>query len=328
MACYNLDLPHDKDFHVFVCYESNKTNEVRALVDNLEKNGIKCCYSDRDFIPGRSIMENIYECIKKSMNMLIVLSEDFMNSKYCLHELEKAVNLSINGDYNLIPIKIEPCEIPECIRHLTHIDAEEEIDTAHTKIIDAVIHKEINLDDGEGSNGKHMKFNIQSNKTSCMALPRYRLQLMDIDRARIWNSGFEISANLLDEIEDAVNGSFYMRNLHIWNNVYLIISAIWLGCLSLLVILFLLLLLTTSGKEKTNVYQPVGYVLIIALPVVLLAGILSLLLHCLHTERNIQLTCKEILCKKVGDEAKFEALLVEERDKRGMHKQSFRCIFM
>ncbi|XP_053399910.1 uncharacterized protein LOC128557130 isoform X2 [Mercenaria mercenaria] len=277
MARYNVDLPHDKDFHLFVCYESNKINEVRLLVGNLEQNGIKCCYYERDFTAGCSIMENMYRAITKSMYMLVVLSEEFINSVYCLHELDEALNLKIKGDYNLIPVKIEPCVIPECIRHLTYIDAEEEIETAHTKIIDAVINK--------AKNGKHLSFTAKGYKTSNMALSRYRIHLSDTDKGKIWNSGFEISANLLDEVEETINGSLFMRWQHIWKHSYLIISVIFIFLLLFSLMLFLLLLLTTSGKERTNIYQPAGYVLIIVIPGVISVGIICLLLNCLFENK-------------------------------------------
>ncbi|XP_053399938.1 uncharacterized protein LOC128557139 [Mercenaria mercenaria] len=285
MACYNVDLPHDKDSHLFVCYESNKINEVRLLVDNLEQNGIKCCYYERDFTAGCSIMENMYRAITKSMNMLVVLSEEFINSKYCLHELDEALNLKIKGDYNLIPIKIEPCVIPENIRHLTYIDAEGEIETAYLKIINAVINKEILSDNRETKNGKHLRFTAEGYKTSNMALARYRIHLTDTDKAKIWNSGFEISANLLDEIEETINGSLFMQWQHIWKHSHLIISALSLCVLLFLLVLFLLLLLTTSGKERTNIYQPAGYVLIIVMPVVLSVGMICLFLNCIFKNK-------------------------------------------
>jgi threonyl-tRNA synthetase len=135
------DLPHDKKYHLFVCYERNSLCIVEEIVDNLEKEGVVCCYYERDFTPGRSITDNMYEAIGKSMNMLIVLSEEFENSLYCKEEIDKAFNLRVHGNYNLIPIRTEPCDIPACLQHLVYIDVEEAVDEAHTKIIDAMVKK-------------------------------------------------------------------------------------------------------------------------------------------------------------------------------------------
>ncbi|XP_053393289.1 uncharacterized protein LOC123564654 isoform X4 [Mercenaria mercenaria] len=146
MASLIPEIPHDKSYHVFVCYEKNSLDVVRIIVDNLEKDGIMCCYYDRDFTPGRSIIENMYEAIGKSMNMLVVLSEEFENSPYCVDEMDKAFNLRVRGEYNLIPIKIEPCSVPECLRHLVYIDVEDSIDTAHVKIKDAISKKDLQIE--------------------------------------------------------------------------------------------------------------------------------------------------------------------------------------
>lgn len=135
------DRPHDKKYHLFVCYEGKSLDIVEEIVHNLEKEGVVCCYYDRDFLPGRSITENMYDAIEQSMNMLIVMSDELESSHFCMDEIDKAFNLRVHGQYNLIPIRIEPCSIPACLRHIVYIDVENAIDAAHTKIIDAMVKK-------------------------------------------------------------------------------------------------------------------------------------------------------------------------------------------
>lgn len=139
MASKLPEIPHDKKYHLFVCYEKDSLDVVRIIVDNLENDGLVCCYYERDFLPGQSILHNIDDAIRKSLSMLIVLSEEFENSVYCKHEVDEAFNLKIREEYNLIPIKTEPCNVPERLKHLVYIDVEDDVDGAHSKIIDAVI---------------------------------------------------------------------------------------------------------------------------------------------------------------------------------------------
>ncbi|XP_053393287.1 uncharacterized protein LOC123564654 isoform X2 [Mercenaria mercenaria] len=283
MASLIPEIPHDKSYHVFVCYEKNSLDVVRIIVDNLEKDGIMCCYYDRDFTPGRSIIENMYEAIGKSMNMLVVLSEEFENSPYCVDEMDKAFNLRVRGEYNLIPIKIEPCSVPECLRHLVYIDVEDSIDTAHVKIKDAISKKE--------KNGEYVQFEVHKYKLCMPSFTRYRLKFTETERAVIWNNQFEVSAELLQEIEDTVNGSFFVKYLHIFNHPYSVIFIIFLHLLILQMIVFLVLLLTT-GREKADSFQPVQYCLAVGLPTWLLLLCMSMLFYCIKDNRRFNVFLK------------------------------------
>lgn len=133
-------LPVDKEYHLFVCYTAEHAGEVRVIVDNLEREGVKCCYHERDFVAGHGILESMYETIKKSMHMLVVLSEDFSSRGFCVHEVEQALHEKINSDYSIIPIKIGPCDVPDILKHLTYIDAVNEIiENVHWKVINALV---------------------------------------------------------------------------------------------------------------------------------------------------------------------------------------------
>lgn len=134
------DLPFDKEFHCFVCYASENRKTVEEIVGNLEKEGVKCNFYERDFKPGTVILDNINGAIRKSMHMLVILSNDIENRGYCKHEIRQALTEKINENYSIIPIKIEPCKIPDDLRHIIYIDAENEVKSnMHHRIIDALI---------------------------------------------------------------------------------------------------------------------------------------------------------------------------------------------
>lgn len=134
-------LPHNKDNHLFICYIQDNASEVRTIVDNLEREGLKCCYHERDFLPGQQVIGNIHEAIEKSMSILVVLSENFVQSRFCLHEIEQALHARISQGYNVIPIKIEPCNVPVSLENITFIDAENvPVGEMHRKIQDAFLH--------------------------------------------------------------------------------------------------------------------------------------------------------------------------------------------
>ncbi|XP_076349861.1 toll-like receptor 4 isoform X2 [Tachypleus tridentatus] len=80
-------------YDVFVSYNSAETEWVyQRLLPALETGEIrlKVCIHDRDFELGRPITENIIEAIAKSRKTLLVLSDSFVKSNWCMFELNMA----------------------------------------------------------------------------------------------------------------------------------------------------------------------------------------------------------------------------------------------
>ncbi|XP_068134554.1 toll-like receptor 1 [Hyperolius riggenbachi] len=101
-----------KHFHAFVSYSQHDGDWVRDfLIPNLEKEGgsIRVCLHERDFIPGRAIIDNIIHCIEKSFKSIFVLSPNFVQSEWCHYELYFAQHsLFGKNSENLILILLEP----------------------------------------------------------------------------------------------------------------------------------------------------------------------------------------------------------------------------
>ncbi|XP_019491616.1 PREDICTED: toll-like receptor 1 [Hipposideros armiger] len=107
----NLDkLQRTLQFHVFISYSGHDSAWVKnELVPNLEKENIRICLHERNFVPGKSIVENIINCIEKSYKSIFVLSPNFVQSEWCHYELYFAHHhLFHEGSNNLILILLEP----------------------------------------------------------------------------------------------------------------------------------------------------------------------------------------------------------------------------
>ncbi|KAG8134874.1 hypothetical protein E2320_007944 [Naja naja] len=77
-------------YHAFVSYSEHDANWVKSeLIPNLEKEGgsLRICQHERNFIAGKSIVENIIDCIEKSYKSIFVLSPNFVQSEWCHYEL-------------------------------------------------------------------------------------------------------------------------------------------------------------------------------------------------------------------------------------------------
>ncbi|KAK9399184.1 toll-like receptor 6 [Crotalus adamanteus] len=106
------DISENIQYHAFVSYSEHDAHWVKTeLISNLEKeNGsLKICQHERDFIAGKSIVENIIDSIEKSYKSIFVLSPNFVQSEWCHYELYFAHHklFSENAD-GLILILLEP----------------------------------------------------------------------------------------------------------------------------------------------------------------------------------------------------------------------------
>ena len=104
------ELQRNLQFHAFISYSGHDSFWVKnELLPNLEKEGMQICLHERNFVPGKSIVENIITCIEKSYKSIFVLSPNFVQSEWCHYELYFAHhNLFHEGSNNLILILLEP----------------------------------------------------------------------------------------------------------------------------------------------------------------------------------------------------------------------------
>ncbi|KAM5140876.1 uncharacterized protein ACMZJ9_014703 [Mantella aurantiaca] len=121
-------LKKDDTYHVFISYSAGDSIWVSGLICKLEAAlpDLKICFHERDFVPGKTIIDNMVECIQSSQKILMVVSPDFVRSRWCLFE----ANLSMFQDCMLqkaiIPIMLKPCPMPLHLSHLTYLEADDE----------------------------------------------------------------------------------------------------------------------------------------------------------------------------------------------------------
>ena len=84
----------DVQFDAFVSYASDDQEWVdQVLSKSMERPGFKLCLHERDFQVGRSITENIVDCMGKSRYCLIILSHHYIKSNWCIFEAQVAQSL-------------------------------------------------------------------------------------------------------------------------------------------------------------------------------------------------------------------------------------------
>ncbi|XP_064612333.1 uncharacterized protein LOC135476280 isoform X2 [Liolophura sinensis] len=135
----NQILPEGKDYHLFFAYSSDDSAFVRQRVKSLESPpyNLKCCFSDRDFLPGKPIHENIEWLMPRCMKIVLVLSPSFYESGWCQMEERLAHAFSATSGLGVIPLVHKPCQIPDTLKTLNYID-ETRAEEADNKLLEAV----------------------------------------------------------------------------------------------------------------------------------------------------------------------------------------------
>ncbi|XP_019748887.1 uncharacterized protein LOC109529840 [Hippocampus comes] len=117
-------LKQGETFHVFISYSSTDYQWTHSLIQQLEAQGLHVCYHERDFTAGRTILENMSECIQDSQKVLLVLSSEFVRSRWCLLEANMSLFRDCLERKPIVPVLLEPAVcVPLHLCHLTYLEA-------------------------------------------------------------------------------------------------------------------------------------------------------------------------------------------------------------
>ncbi|NP_001284430.1 toll-like receptor 10 [Oryctolagus cuniculus] len=104
-------LRRNVQFHAFIAYSERDSLWVKsALIPSLEKEdgSVLICIYERNFDPGKSMTENIIDCIEKSYKSIFILSPDFVQSEWCHYEGIAHHDLFRDNSDHIIFILLEP----------------------------------------------------------------------------------------------------------------------------------------------------------------------------------------------------------------------------
>ncbi|XP_035810507.2 uncharacterized protein LOC111577773 [Amphiprion ocellaris] len=111
-------------YHVFISYSSTDYQWTHSLINQLESRSLQVCYHERDFTPGRTVLENMSECIQESQKVLLVLSPEFVRSRWCLLEANMSLFRDCLERKPIIPVLLDPgVSVPLHLCHLTYLEA-------------------------------------------------------------------------------------------------------------------------------------------------------------------------------------------------------------
>ncbi|OWF41429.1 toll-like receptor 4 [Mizuhopecten yessoensis] len=79
-------------YDAFISYSEQDGRFIRGdLLENMEgRSGLKLCLHQRDFIPGQDIAENITKAIHQSWKTVVIVSNNYLKSYWCMYEFNMA----------------------------------------------------------------------------------------------------------------------------------------------------------------------------------------------------------------------------------------------
>lgn len=106
-------------YHAFISYSHSDADWVRnELLPCLEnsRNPYRLCIHERDFMPGKWIIDNIIDNIETSRKVIFVLSRHFVNSDWCNYELyfaqQKAMGKTFSDVILVVKEPMDPTSLP------------------------------------------------------------------------------------------------------------------------------------------------------------------------------------------------------------------------
>jgi hypothetical protein len=119
-------VPHTQKRPVFLCHASEDKASVRELYARLNAAGIKAWLDTEDLLPGQQWKPTITRVIRESAAVLACLSRRSTTKRgYVQKEIATALDVADEHPENavfLIPVRLEPCVVPERLGHLHWVD--------------------------------------------------------------------------------------------------------------------------------------------------------------------------------------------------------------
>ena len=106
----------------FVSYTAADQAWAEWIAAELEEAGHTTALQAWDFRPGENFVLRMAQALERSERVLAVLSPRYFASAYSIDELTAALVRDPQGRDRLLPVRIEPCELPPLLANRIYID--------------------------------------------------------------------------------------------------------------------------------------------------------------------------------------------------------------
>ena len=108
---------------VFICHSSRDKEQARRMATALAGRGIRVWIDEAEIKIGDSLIGKIEDGIISSQNLIIILTPNSTESRWCKEELRMALAMQIGGEQiRVLPALFENCDIPGFLREKAYAD--------------------------------------------------------------------------------------------------------------------------------------------------------------------------------------------------------------
>lgn len=126
---------------VFISHASeDKDRFVIKFAERLRANGIDPWLDKWEMLPGDSLVDKIFDGIEQAQAVIVVLSTNSVSKRWVREEINAAFVKRVNDASKLIPVIIDDCAIPDCLKSTVweRITNLEDFESALQSIIRAI----------------------------------------------------------------------------------------------------------------------------------------------------------------------------------------------
>ncbi|XP_056387187.1 uncharacterized protein LOC130282696 [Hyla sarda] len=233
-------LKNGNKYHVFISYSSGDSVWVSGLISKLENTfpSLKICFHERDFVPGKTIIDNMVECIQRSQKTVMVLSPDFVRSRWCQFEAKLFIFQDCMLHKAIVPIMLRPCPVPLQLSHLTYLEADDK------QFFDKLCHVLLcNNEDIEHSNKLvHYQPSLLYNGKHILTLPAVN------EECEFWQNGIFSYTSVPDQLKVVLDDSeVYKQAIEHINDIPVTRSCLRFTTCKVLLCIFLVICIGLSS---------------------------------------------------------------------------------
>jgi hypothetical protein len=124
---------------VFISHSSQDKPFVTELAWILHNFKFDVWYDDWEIAVGDSIVDKVFEGLKASDTLIVVLSSASVASRWVREELNSTVMRKISeNDVRILPVLIETCDIPMPLRHIRYADFRNDYEESFSALLDSL----------------------------------------------------------------------------------------------------------------------------------------------------------------------------------------------
>jgi TIR domain-containing protein len=129
----------DFEYDVFLSHSSKDKPAVRKLAERLKRDGVRVWLDEWKILPGDMIGLKIEEALEKSRSLILVMSENAVESDWVTLERHAAIFRDpANRHRRFIPLRLDDVDVGDMLRQFAYVDWRHPTDGEYAKLLAAL----------------------------------------------------------------------------------------------------------------------------------------------------------------------------------------------